>query len=108
MIQWPKSRWNIFLALLVAILLLTGCSTINIQGTWRSGDIDSGSYWEFRPDGKMQVTSGLIVMKGSYTLNGHKLNTNQDRQIVYDVTLRDDELTLRNDGDSVVLYRVKE
>ncbi|MHB1463235.1 MAG: DUF5640 domain-containing protein [Armatimonadota bacterium] len=107
-IQLTRRRWSILLALLAVTLFISGCTSINIEGTWRSGGIDSGSYWEFRPDGKMQVTSGLIVMKGRYTLKGHKLSTDQDRQIVYDVTLREDELTLKNDGDSIVLYRVKE
>lgn len=98
-------RWAL---LCVVLLLAAGCAHIDIEGTWRSGEIDNASYWVFRPDGKMTITSGLITMQGTYTLKGHKLNTVQDRPIVYDVSLRDDELTLQNSDETSVLYRVKE
>lgn len=99
-------RWLI--AALLVILLLSGCSRLEIEGTWRSGSIDSASYWQFRPDGKMSISSGLITIRGTYTLKGRKLRTVQDRPIEYDVSFREDELTLRADDETTVLYRVEE
>ena len=94
--------------LLLCVLMVMGCSRPDIVGKWRSGDIDNGSYWVFYPDGKLTITSGIIVTQATYKLNGRKLTTVQDRPIVYDVSCDQDELTLRSGSDVDILRRVKE
>ena len=94
--------------LLLCVLLVMGCSRPDIVGKWRSGDIDNGSYWVFYPNGKLTITSGIIVIQATYKLKGHKLTTIQDRPIVYNISCDQDELTLRSGSDVDILYRVKE
>lgn len=116
-----KLSTRLFSVLAVLVILLTACGGggPNVQeeiiGQWEAydADLDMTMVFDFQEEGKLAISVEGVSLDGTYTWDNDNTITitmsfgGESEEIVGDVAITGDEMTITADGDTETFTRVK-